>query len=1794
MSENFNVSPYYDDFDPSKNYHRILFKPGFAVQARELTQSQTILQNQISDFAQNIFTQNTPVSGGKVTTNLTCYYIKLISTFGTSTISVSNFLNADGSGRYITDSTGSVVAKVIAATDATIADPPTLIVTYLSGVQFTDGTTITTTNDGGTQYQATTVGSTGGSTCTGLSSTASVSDGVFYVVNGYSKTAVGTQYSVGNFVQVNPQTIILDKYDNTPSCRIGLLITENIVDYTSDSSLLDPAIGASNYEAPGADRYQITLTLAFLPLTLGNDSNFIELVRINNGQIISQVDGTVYSTIDDYFAKRDYETNGDYLVTPFTFTPSSNTFNSAQYDLTVSKGIAYVHGYRIENQSPLKLTTDRARSIVTVNNNDVITDYGSYYYVDTMHGFFNVTNMPTIDFHCVPANNIVTSSNNAYNATKIGTGFIRNLTYVADSGTSNSFVYRAYVCDINLNSFTSNVTSTVSPTTITLYDPTNKLSAVSNAYYGMTLTVTSGTSAGDIRNIIYYNATTFEVDTPFTVNPDTTSVISISPSSGSVESLVLPGANNTVTSSLNINTQFGKSGTTTTGIPTGDAILENTTDPSLVFWVGNAYVAGLSNTTYQSTKTYSPGSTGVSGTFNITAGTDLNFIGTAGAAQQSSIIKQYYTVIDSSTGQILDYTVAGASVSLDSGKQTLTFTNAAYANKTVYVIASVTITNGDTFPILKWKNLVYGSNTVITSANLSSYKAVAGDANTAVDLQLGQAIIQNAGTGIGKISLRVADMKSISVIYDTGSPSVQPTLAGLPTYTNVTNQYVFDNGQRDNLYDHASIQLLPGANPALGNLLVIFNYYSHINGTTNLGTGTASDGYFSLESYTTSSSPDSYSSIPTYKAKNGDVYRLGDSLDFRPSRINANTAVAFEYAGSGALMPIDLSLFASTYSYYLARKDLLVLSKDKSFQIVEGNPALNPIFPSQPTGSLLLANLTLDPYTAYIPGENPPGIAANLSVNPVSHNRWTKSDISDLQTRVNNLEYYTSLNLLEQNAQSLQIPDVNGLNRFKNGILVDDFSSFGTADTFNPDFSSNINIRNQTLGPVAIVDNFQLQNPIVTSSLGTLKNTNTFAVSSLGGTGTNIFTLPYTTANLVSQPLASNTVSLNPFGVTVYQGVASLFPPMDNWVDNVQSPALLITDPNMQVYQQSAGVNLTNAGDFASIPGTAYTTVSSASYESHNSNGQTSGGISPYGYVGFTATTTNTYASQLNNITTTVGQASVNSALSPSNGYLTNVSVLPYIRQQQIGFFTSSLLVNSPVSVWFDGQNVNQYVTLPNTIELTNVGGSFNQGDVVGFYVATANVFYPTARVEGTYVYPGTNNVRLYVSSVTGAVPYSTSTKMQNGYYDQNGNYTGNLANTAFGYINTGKSRIHSHGTITGVGGGYTISGQTYQIYAVQDSSNWGSFLNQYAVWGDLNLSASYNATFYVTPQIAGTYTCTYSTTGTTTFTANGSTVGTASLSPNYTSQATLTFNVSSGQVGNPLALAWNVTNGNATPAGTSGVGLIITDPNGNIVFTSTSPPQLAYNNATGEVVMPQGGAWFTGVTSLLLDQNATANAATYYQGAKITVVSTYTYSYTLETATYVPPPPPNPNPGKIICKKLSELGYFDKEMNEADQRFGRELQTNDRLAYLGYIRWAQTVVDLMDGQGSESLRKVILFWVKDKDRRIKIQQNIVCYYMDILARPWAEEMAYRMRAKGHNKSNPAGRMIMDFGLPLCRKVGKIQSNTKLPLAAKILAIWGTVTVLLVGVIAVSGTNAIINKVKSWFNKQPKVQTINS
>ena len=143
----FNLSPYFDDYAESKKFHRVLFRPAFAVQARELTQSQTILQNQIERLSDHIFEKGSMVIPGEIGFYLDYYAVKLTSkTFAT----VAEYV-----GKQITGVTSGVVGICVNAVATDGTDPDTLYVKY--NKTGTNNSTTAFTN--GETIQARTVGS---------------------------------------------------------------------------------------------------------------------------------------------------------------------------------------------------------------------------------------------------------------------------------------------------------------------------------------------------------------------------------------------------------------------------------------------------------------------------------------------------------------------------------------------------------------------------------------------------------------------------------------------------------------------------------------------------------------------------------------------------------------------------------------------------------------------------------------------------------------------------------------------------------------------------------------------------------------------------------------------------------------------------------------------------------------------------------------------------------------------------------------------------------------------------------------------------------------------------------------------------------------------------------------------------------------------------------------------------------------------------------------------------------------------------------------------------------------------------------------------------------------------------------------------------------------------------------------------------------------------------------------------------------------------------------------------------
>jgi hypothetical protein len=253
---NLNVSPYFDDFDADNDYHKVLFKPGYPIQARELTTLQTILQNQVEKFGQHFFKEGAKVIPGNTTYNQFYYAVELNNTYLGVPLDayVDQLVGSTITGQ--TSGITAVVEKILLSADSE-RENVTLYVNYLSSstqnnstVQFLDGEelssniTITSGLLGNATISAgTPFGITIASNATSMGSAFSISEGIYFI-RGY-------------FVRVNSETLILDQYSNKPNYRVGLFVNEEIINSDIDETLNDNSQGFNNYAAPGADRLKI-------------------------------------------------------------------------------------------------------------------------------------------------------------------------------------------------------------------------------------------------------------------------------------------------------------------------------------------------------------------------------------------------------------------------------------------------------------------------------------------------------------------------------------------------------------------------------------------------------------------------------------------------------------------------------------------------------------------------------------------------------------------------------------------------------------------------------------------------------------------------------------------------------------------------------------------------------------------------------------------------------------------------------------------------------------------------------------------------------------------------------------------------------------------------------------------------------------------------------------------------------------------------------------------------------------------------------------------------------------------------------------------------------------------------------------------------------------------------------------------------------------------------------------------------------------------------------------------------
>ena len=428
---NLNINPYYDDFDKAKNFYKILFRPGHPVQARELTGLQSILQNQVESFGKHIFKEGSMVIPGGIEYDPSYFSVKVNAAH--LGIDVSVYLNEivannNGKGTRVRGQNSGIVATIknfILPPEENV-DEITIFIKYVqSGI---DGESVAFPNgevlilEEPFTYGNTTLNEND-TILTLVSEQASATGSAF----GVSK---GVYFMRGLFVDVPTSLIILDPYSNRPSYRVGFEIIEEVVNASDDESLYDNANGFTNFAAPGADRFKITAKLAKKSLQDYNDTNFVELFRVRDGETKKLQDTTVYSEIKKYFAKRTFDESGNYAVEPFRvntqnslndeigskglytsnqLTDQGNTPSEDLMCVKLSPGKAYVRGFDVYLPGTTVLDVEKPRDIKSVGASSIPFSLGSNLKINNVFGtpFINLggSNTNVVDLYNQRATN---------------------------------------------------------------------------------------------------------------------------------------------------------------------------------------------------------------------------------------------------------------------------------------------------------------------------------------------------------------------------------------------------------------------------------------------------------------------------------------------------------------------------------------------------------------------------------------------------------------------------------------------------------------------------------------------------------------------------------------------------------------------------------------------------------------------------------------------------------------------------------------------------------------------------------------------------------------------------------------------------------------------------------------------------------------------------------------------------------------------------------------------------------------------------------------------------------------------------------------------------------------------------------------------------------------------------------------------------------------------------------------------------------------------------------------------
>lgn len=1309
--------PYLDDFYQTSNvvtangevllkgdvddFHRILFRPGYPVQARELTQAQTILHNQLERLTKSGITNGQAVVDGHLTVLVSDVWAGAV----TPSTNIAAFFNrTTNTGKFIENPTTGQLARVLQYVSTEEEDVPSnyLVFSYKSAQKFGAGEAFQDINNALTTG---TFASGANSEVFTTASVASVDEGIYFVS--------------GFLVRVAPQTIVLSPYSNRPSYRIGFEVTEEIVDETDPDvgfDLLDPTNAA-----PGGHRLRVRVRLAKRTLTEAAGANFVTIATVIEGQLqpLSEDPGLITEQVlRDMLARRTYDESGDYIVAPFQPVIEANPADANTFLLSLGPGKAYVRGYEIKTSEPVKKVIRKGRATQAANNRTIATPVGNFVNVSRVQSLVPATlfNSSTVDLHCVDIASINRSSTTTYAYSKVGTAKVRMLEQESVSGIAGQqqqqSVYKLFFYDVDLLNPTGNVVdgALAAGKMYCNVAVANGTPAVNGAIVGAaivlsgasspvtgTFTVDSYVVSGSYANVALREYC------PSTPNSNTQYRLVFRLQD--VDSFALVNTSVSLNTPFTSNLQFqadvhpsSKLG----GVPTGATETSGASENLLLYQIPEKFVKA--NTLTVNTAIFKTWAGPANVAADFAGATTKQFAITFSLPPEFSIpqgslsaayAQEIFTVFDTTNDadgrgasvQFLDSSVVGrylSNVSVSGSTLTMTYhVPSAGSTRSLEAFVKADVTG----LAARTKTLKFANTTHVFT-----------DANTGI--LNGQQEFYNLVTAPGDAYLlKAADvLRIVKVLYKASGTAFAN--ADMSTATDVTEHFTLDNGQRDNTYEYARLIVGPNASTVIrptGRLMVLFDWFQH--------SGRA---YATVDSYLgttnlTGVRPIAYDSIPNYTSpKFNRTVNLRDVLDFRPVRsnyeyiTNARSNCVFEATDTNAntgyltatdtpntyFIPASTSTWKGSYEYYLSRIDKVGLYMDGMFTVLEGADAVNPLAPATSADTLLLFQLTIPPYTLV----DANGTPTSVHLTTFEHKRYTMADLAKLDDRVAHLEYYSALNSLERITRDEAVFGADGLERFKNGFLVDSFHGGEVGDVSNPDWAASIDRMKRELRTA--YNSYSLQfAPDLSSSTGVVQRGD-MAIPA------------YSTSAFITQGVATHAVSVNPFDVASFYGTVKLSPAVDIWKETSTRPAQVIdmggptaswSEGNAPTFTNWGEWDLTWSGVTASRVRNQFFTPPGWTPESHDWR-------SMMQVTWNDVETTSVYERQ-----GTTYEYEVLTNLTSMGSQVVDTSVIHIMRGRDVVFNATGLKPQSNLYAFFDGTSVQNYVQKANVLELAPI-----------------------------------------------------------------------------------------------------------------------------------------------------------------------------------------------------------------------------------------------------------------------------------------------------------------------------------------------------------------------------------------------------------------------------------------------------------------------------------------------------------